>query len=249
MLMCGIFCTFASKFKNKTIMDKETLNSLIEAGVPEEYYMMEGVVYMYTFPNGKVYIGRTCREPEVCHAEHLHPTPHLCNREYLSALREQGEPKYEIHETVQNAIREDLLKALNEREDFYIQKYNATNPDKGYNRKFTLDVDPEAKAKRIEEQIENYATMHLNSKYHLFQKVASKLMDVKSMNEEERKFYDKYFGEDNMFYGADIRNDFYREEYENYALFMLEEESKQIAEEFVHENESELLSIFFKPKA
>ena len=46
-------------------MDKETLNSLIESGVPEEYYMLEGVVYMYTFPNGKVYIGRTCRDPEV----------------------------------------------------------------------------------------------------------------------------------------------------------------------------------------
>ena len=229
-------------------MDKETLNSWIEAGVPEEYYMLEGVVYMYTFPNGKVYIGRTCRDSEVCHQEHLHPTPHLCNREYLSALREQGEPKCEILETVRNAIREELLQALNEREDFYIQKYDATNPDKGYNRKFTLEVDPETKAKRIEEQIENYALMHLNSTYRLYQTVASKLMDVKSMNEEERKFYDKYFGEDNMFYGANIRDDFWREEYEDYALFMLEEESKLIGEEFVHENEASLLSIFFKPK-
>ena len=146
----------------------------IESGLPEEYYMLEGVVYMYTFPNGKVYIGRTCRDPEVCHNEHLHPTPHLCNR------------------------------------------------------------------------VENYATMHLNSKYHLYQSVASKLGNVESMSEEERKFYDKYFGEDNMFYGADIRDGFWREEYEDYALFMLEEESKQIAEEFVHENEASLLSIFFK---
>lgn len=222
------------------------LNSLIESGLPEEYYMLEGVVYMYTFPNGKVYIGRTCRAPEVCHNEHLHPTPHLCNREYLSALREQGEPKYEILETVRNADREELIQSLNEREDFYIQQFQATNPEKGYNRKFTLEVDSEMKAKRIDEQIENYATMHLNSKYHLYQSVASKLGNVESMSEEERKFYDKYFGEDNMFYGADIRDGFWREEYEDYALFMLEEESKQIAEEFVHENEASLLSIFFK---
>lgn len=102
------------------------------------------------------------------------------------------------------------------------------------------------KVKRIEEQMKNYATMHLNSKYHLYQSVASKLGDVKSMSEEERQFFDKYFGEDNMFYGADIRDEFLREEYEDYALFMLEEESKQIAEEFVHENEASLLSIFFK---
>ena len=61
--------------------------------------------------------------------------------------------------------------------------------------KFTLEVDSEMKAKRIDEQIENYSTMHLNSKYHLYQS---------------------------------------------------EEESKQIAEEFVHENEASLLSIFFK---
>ena len=227
-------------------MDKETLNSLIESGLPEEYYMLEGVVYMYTFSNGKVYIGRTCRDPEVCHNEHLHPTPHLCNREYLSALREQGEPKYEILETVRNADREELIQSLNEREDFYIQQFQATNPEKGYNRKFTLEVDSEMKAKRIDEQIENYATMHLNSKYHLYQSVANKLGNVESMSEEERKFYDKYFGEDNMFYGADIRDGFWREEYEDYALFMLEEESKQIAEEFVHENEASLLSIFFK---
>ena len=57
--ICNIFRTFAKKIKHTTIMDKETLNSLIESGLPEEYYMLEGVVYMYTFPNGKVYIGRT----------------------------------------------------------------------------------------------------------------------------------------------------------------------------------------------
>lgn len=60
------------------------------------------------------------------------------------------------------------------------------------------------------------------NQYHLYQSVASKLGNVESMSEEERKFYDKYFGEDNMFYGADIRDGFWREEYEDYALFMLE---------------------------
>ena len=45
------------------------------------------------------------------------------------------------------------------------------------------------------------------------------------------------------------QNEKNREEYEDYALFTLAEESKLIAEEFVHKNEAALLSIFFEPKS
>ena len=61
--------------------------------------------------------------------------------------------------------------------------------------------------------------MFLNSKYSLYQSVVRKLDDIRSMNEEERKFYNKYFGEENMYYGSDTRkeaaNGFWREEYDD----------------------------------
>ena len=210
----------------------------------EDYYYT-GVVYMYTFANGKVYIGRTSRDPQVCHNEHIHQDPAFFYKDFLVAMREQGEPQYKILETVKGKSQEELIKALNEREDYWQQHYQSTDTEKGYNRKRT-DINPETKAQKTAELIESYASMFVNGKYRLFQAVSNKLECVETMSEEERKFYNKYFGEDNMFYGADIRDGFWREEYEDYALFMLEEESKQIAEEFVHENEASLLSIFFK---
>ena len=226
------------------------LQSFIEMGVPEEYYMLEGVVYKYTFPDDMVYIGRTCREPEQCHYDHLHQNPLFPMRNFMIAYREQGEPRFEILETIKCASQEELIQKLNEREDFYIQQYQATNPQKGYNHKLSANISQEQRAKKIEELIESYTSMFLNSKYSLYQSVVRKLDDIRSMNEEERKFYNKYFGEENMYYGSDTRkeaaNGFWREEYEDYALFMLEEEAKVLAEEYVHENESSLLSIFFK---
>ena len=33
--------------------------------------MRSGVIYLYTFPNGKVYVGQTRRDPKVRHREHL----------------------------------------------------------------------------------------------------------------------------------------------------------------------------------
>lgn len=56
----------------------------------------KGVIYLYTFPNGKVYVGQTRRDPQVRHREHLDPKIGPTNSAFWKAYQEQGEPKYEI---------------------------------------------------------------------------------------------------------------------------------------------------------
>lgn len=54
---------------------------------------------MYTFANGKVYIGRTSRDPKECHNDHINAMKTYSYNEFADAMREQGEPQYKILET------------------------------------------------------------------------------------------------------------------------------------------------------
>ena len=56
----------------------------------DDYYYT-GVVYMYTFANGKVYIGRTSRDPQKCYNEHINSIKTYSYNEFADAMREQGD--------------------------------------------------------------------------------------------------------------------------------------------------------------
>ena len=88
--------------------------------------MRTGVIYLYTFPNGKVYVGQTRRNPKVRHREHLDSKTGPTNGAFWKAYQEQGEPKYEILETHQLQNVEELIDVLNERETYFINQYQAT---------------------------------------------------------------------------------------------------------------------------
>ncbi len=59
---------------------------------------MKGVVYKYTFPNGKVYIGQTRRNPELRHKEHLDAVTGPCNCGFWKEYKKYKEVKYEMCE-------------------------------------------------------------------------------------------------------------------------------------------------------
>jgi len=46
---------------------------------------------MYTFANGKVYIGRTSRDPQKCYNEHINSIKTYSYNEFADAMREQGD--------------------------------------------------------------------------------------------------------------------------------------------------------------
>ena len=119
----------------------------------------------------------------------------------------------------------------------------------GLNPKSTNSVASATRTKETEELIKNYSSMLFKYRYPLYLSVVSKLDSPNHMTDEERKFHSKYFGRENMYYSSDTRKDtsngFWRDEYEDYALFMLEEEMKRTAEEFVLNNDTSLLKLLF----
>ena len=124
-----------------------------------------------------------------------------------------------------------------------------TSQANGFNPKNSGTVAHATKNKETEELIKNYSMMLLQYRYPLYQSVVNKLDNLADMTDEERKFHSKYFGRENMYYTADTRknasNGFWRDEFEDYALFMLEEDMKRTAEEFVLNNDTSLLKLLF----
>ena len=78
---------------------------------------MKGVIYKYTFPNGKVYIGQTRRNPELRHREHLDPVTGPCNSGFWEEYQKFLEYKYEIIETVEESDSDiiDVTEGFEER--------------------------------------------------------------------------------------------------------------------------------------
>lgn len=91
---------------------------------------MRGIVYKYTAPNNKVYIGITTR-PEERYKEHRSKrTDTLFQR----AIDKYGfeNLKYDILEEYELPAIE-LWEKLTNREKFYIKQYDSSNKEKGYN--------------------------------------------------------------------------------------------------------------------
>lgn len=110
--------------------------------------MRSGVIYLYTFPNGKVYVGQTRRDPQVRHREHLDPKIGPQNGAFWKAYQEQGEPKYEIletHEFAEFCLQDDIRTYAHE----YVHENAAQLLDEYIDKEtiYQLNMDGEIVAK------------------------------------------------------------------------------------------------------
>jgi hypothetical protein len=94
---------------------------------------MKGIIYKYTFPDGKVYIGQTRRHPEKRKREHLDKIAGPSNTRFWEAIQKLGEPKYEVIYEVECDSIDELVWRLNDAETYFIQVHRACDPDYGYN--------------------------------------------------------------------------------------------------------------------
>lgn len=203
----------------------------------------KGVIYLYTFPNGKVYVGQTRRDPQVRHREHLDPKIGPTNSAFWKAYQEQGEPKYEILETHQFEDVEELIDVLNERETYYINFYQSTSPEHGYNVKpsGTVGLHGEPKICRL---CEAYYHMYMQDIWPRFIEVEKKVESGEELNDEENELYQEYFVEKNVFYhenGEHKTNEVIYEDWFEFAEFCLQDDVRTYAHEYVHENAAQLL--------
>ena len=92
----------------------------------------KGIIYKYTFPNGKVYIGQTIN-PVSRKNSHLNEKTGARNVAFWRAYKKYQTYKYEVIESIEDESREGLCDRLNDLEQKYIAEYQSTNPQYGYN--------------------------------------------------------------------------------------------------------------------
>ena len=104
----------------------------------KETGMYEGYIYKITNKiNNKVYIGQTSVTVKVRYGSHLTEAKNEdgCDFHLYRAMRKYGVDNFvvDIIETLSCSIKEELKDVLNDKEMYYISKYNSTNPNYGYN--------------------------------------------------------------------------------------------------------------------
>ena len=88
-----------------------------------------GYIYKITNKvNNKVYIGQTVRTIEERYKKHLFEARHRTNRPLYDSMNHHGYDNFYVEQLVEAPNEE-----LNDLEIFYISKYDATNPNCGYN--------------------------------------------------------------------------------------------------------------------
>lgn len=202
--------------------------------------MRSGVIYLYTFPNGKVYVGQTRRDPQVRHREHFDSNLGPLNSAFWQAYQEQGTPEYKILETLQHEDVGGLVNLLNERETYYINFYKATDPNHGYNIKATGTASAHGSCKLCR-LCDFFFYRSKKMIWPEYEEMKKKIGDKSPMTENERDLYNAYFVEDNPFYESKNKDEQFYEEWFEFADFKLDDDLRILAEEYVHENAAKLL--------
>ena len=95
--------------------------------------MNRGVIYCYTFENGKTYVGQTMNETQR-KSSHISEAKRGSQLYFHKALRKYNfKFTYEILKEVFTNTKEELVKKLNKYEIFYITIFNSMYDQNGYN--------------------------------------------------------------------------------------------------------------------
>ncbi len=96
--------------------------------------LIRGIIYLRTSPSGKVYVGQTIDE------ERRQKDWTNLNRDYSGGLINNARNKYgpenfqyEILFEIELTDKNEVIKIIDEKEIYFIEKYDSTNPDYGYN--------------------------------------------------------------------------------------------------------------------
>lgn len=95
------------------------------------YTMIRGIIYKYTSPSNKHYIGQTIH-PKSRKIEHKHNSKVLKTKFY-NAIKKYGFDSFEFSVLYETPLlpKEEVIKLLNEKEQYYIKMFDSFN--NGYN--------------------------------------------------------------------------------------------------------------------
>ena len=214
---------------------------------------MKGIIYKYTFPDGKVYIGQT-RNPEKRKREHIDPKTGPVNTGFWEAYQRFGTYEYEVIREIESNNEDELIDLLNRWESGYIYQYKADNPEYGYNRTSYASVGIESKKilRRVYNAIQED---FFNSEMVILDSASEKIWRTKQPLTEEELFLitGKYPGSPWLDSLKDFdfknlrknriteRRDFYLDEHFGYIRYAIGECSQYIAAQYVRENGRQII--------
>lgn len=147
---------------------------------------MKGIIYKYTFPDGKVYIGQT-RNPEKRKRDHIDPKTGPANTGFWKAYQRFGTYEYEVIREIECENEDELIDLLNRYESGYIYQYKADNPEYGYNRSSyaTVGIKGDRILRRLYEVIvEDF----INSEMQILESASEKIWCTKETLTDEERF-------------------------------------------------------------
>ena len=154
---------------------------------------MKGVIYKYTFPNGKVYIGQTRRNPELRHKEHLDPVTGPCNSGFWKEYQKFKDYKYEIIEVVEETDNDVLVEKLNQLETFHILRCHAYDPQYGCNRRYRGTESAGAERILKERADELYNSLK-PVRMAIYDSISDKVWNTKEpLSIEEKEYMNNFF--------------------------------------------------------
>lgn len=168
---------------------------------------MKGTVYKCTFPDNKVYIGKSVRFGQRL-KEHLDKTAGPANPGFYDACKRQGEPKVEIlfQEDFTNILEREVT--LCSIETYYIEFFQATDPRYGYNIVKSSPMSAGAR-KTIEGKIKELTQELENERLKDYNKIWKKLSNKdESLTPAELYFVKEKFREKNIWQNCIDRFDF-----------------------------------------
>ena len=216
---------------------------------------MKGIIYKYTFPDGKVYIGQT-RNPEKRKRDHIDPKIGPVNKGFWEAYQRFGTYEYQVIREIESDNEDELIDLLNRYESGYIHQYKADDPKYGYNliSYATVGTKTAKILRQIHKSIQND---FFNNEMQILESAAEKIWRTKEPLTDEEKFLVTEEYPDSIWmknlkdfdFNNLIKNtiteqtDFYLEEHFDFlrneiwncsqyvATFFIQENGKQIIEE------------------
>ena len=215
---------------------------------------MKGIIYKYTFSDGKVYIGQTRRHPEKRKREHLDEIVGPTNSGFWEAYKRLGKPEYtELYQTEKDDV-DELVSELTDAESFFIHIYQADNPDYGYNRKSFGTVGTKTGiilGKKYNEYLDNLLDVRLKD----YENAINKVWQTKEPLTQKEKYLlkEKYreqniwqrhidkYDFDNLANNDETETEFMVDDALDFVRFMITEEARRDANQYIAENYAQIM--------
>lgn len=216
---------------------------------------MKGIIYKYTFPDGKVYIGQTRRHPEKRRREHLDELSGPTNSGFWEAYKRFGTYEYEELYQIECENEDELVARLNMAETYFIQQYQADNPNYGYNKVSYGTATTKTNA-ILQKKYKEYLMTLLDKRMKIYESAIKKVFYTrKPLTQEEKYLVKEKYKEQNVWqesidkFDFDQRNNnkgfkygFELEEGLEFVRSLILQETQKEAEQYINENYVQILN-------